>query len=123
MRNLEAQYGLPRITLQCALRNLDPSMRLAINPCDAVRTSFGITPDGTLLRSAWAVNRVGAPLHPSWILGNVATMPLAAILDQASVQRMRERADENRGHCKVFAFLNGQESDPQDRFYERTDPL
>jgi MoaA/NifB/PqqE/SkfB family radical SAM enzyme len=123
LRDLERRYDDgPRVQLQCALRHLAPTGG-SDNPCNAVTTSFGITPDGTLLRSAWAIDRRGRPLHPSWILGNVADTSLARILSSSRVARMRERADENHGHCKVFAFLNGRSAEPADRFYERTDPL
>jgi sulfatase maturation enzyme AslB (radical SAM superfamily) len=84
---------------------------------------LGITPDGTLLRSAWALDRRGKPLHPSWVLGNVADNTLEGILSSPRVRRMQVRADENHGHCKVFAFLNGRSAEPSERFYERADPL
>jgi MoaA/NifB/PqqE/SkfB family radical SAM enzyme len=121
LRDLEATGG-PRVRLQCALRHLEANGS-GPNPCNAVTESFGIAPDGTFLRSAWAIDRRGKPLDPSWVLGNIATTPLARILDSPGVREMRERADENRGHCKVFAFLNGSSSDPADRFYEKSDPL
>jgi MoaA/NifB/PqqE/SkfB family radical SAM enzyme len=121
LRRLEASGG-PRIKLQCALRHLE-STGGGPNPCNAVTESFGIAPDGTFLRSAWAIDRRGKPLDPSWVLGNIATTPLDRILDTPRVREMRARADENHGHCKVFAFLNGTSADPADRFYERSDPL
>jgi MoaA/NifB/PqqE/SkfB family radical SAM enzyme len=122
LRRLELRYGRPRVTLQCALRHLEPNTESA-NPCNAVTTSFGIMPDGTLLRSAWAIEARGRPLHPSWVLGNVAEVPLDRILDAPHVAQMRERANENHGHCKVFAFINGRSRDPNERYYERSDPL
>jgi len=120
LRRLERRGG-PRVRLQCALRNLEPTP--GANPCNAVTASFGISPDGTLLRSAWAIDRRGKPLDPSWVLGNVAHAPLREILATPRVQEMRTRADENYGHCKVFAFLGGTSPDPADRFYEKADPL
>ena len=120
LRKLEGP-GRPKVRLQCALRHLEASG--GPNPCNAVTASFGIAPDGTLLRSAWAIDRRGKPLDPSWVLGNVAHTPLREILETPPVREMRERADENHGHCKVFAFLNGTSPDPADRFYERSDPL
>ena len=122
LRELEAWYGAPRVRLQCALRHLEGSSG-GDNPCNAVTTSFGIAPDGTLLRSAWAIDRRGKPLDPSWVLGNVANTPLNQILDTPRVREMQERADENHGHCKVFAFLHGQSEDRAERFYEPADPL
>ncbi len=122
LRELEVLHGRPKLRLQCALRHLEPDDG-AENPCNAVTESFGIMPDGTLLRSAWAIDQLGKPLDPSWVLGNIAQLPLAHILDSDEVQAMRERADENFGHCKVFAFLNGRSDDPNERFYERADPL
>ncbi len=122
LRELELRHGRPKVRLQCALRHLEASSGVE-NPCNAVTESFGIGPDGTLLRSAWAIDRRGKPLDPSWILGNVAERPLKHILATDRVHEMRERADENFGHCKVFAFLNGTSRDPAERFYERADPL
>lgn len=121
LRGLERTGG-PRVRLQCALRHLEGDGS-GLNPCNAVTASFGIAPDGTLLRSAWAIDRRGKPLDPSWVLGNVAHTPLREILETPRVQEMRRRADENHGHCKVFAFLNGTSPDPADRFYEKSDPL
>jgi MoaA/NifB/PqqE/SkfB family radical SAM enzyme len=122
LRELEMVHGQPRVRLQCALRHLEPDPN-AGNPCNSVTESLGIMPDGTLLRSAWALDRRGKPLDPSWVLGNVAQVPLARLLDSDPVREMVERADENFGECKVFAFLNGQSRDPAERFYERADPL
>jgi MoaA/NifB/PqqE/SkfB family radical SAM enzyme len=122
LRGLERRRGGPRVKLQCALRHLEFADG-GSNPCNAVSQSFGVAPTGTLLRSAWAIDRRGDPLHPSWVLGNVADEPLAAIVGRASVLEMASRADENFGHCKLFAFLNGRSSDPSERFFERTDPL
>jgi MoaA/NifB/PqqE/SkfB family radical SAM enzyme len=121
LRGLERTGG-PRVRLQCALRHLEGSESDS-NPCNAVTASFGIAPDGTLLRSAWAIDRRGKPLDPTWVLGNVARAHLSEILDTPQVREMRSRADENHGHCKVFAFLNGTSRDPAERFYERSDPL
>ncbi len=122
LRELERLHGSPKVRLQCALRHVEPTPG-DVNPCNAVTESFGIMPDGTLLRSAWAIDRRGKPLDPSWVLGNVAERPLASILDTDRIREMRERADENSGHCKVFAFLNGRSEDPAERYYERSDPL
>lgn len=122
LRKLERKHGYPEVRLQCALRHLEPADG-ASNPCNAVTESFGIMPDGTLLRSAWAIDRRGKPLDPSWVLGNVADTSLDSILDSPRVREMRERADENHGHCKLFAYLNGRSADPEERFYEPADPL
>ncbi len=122
LRKLE-ETGGPRVRLQCALRHLEGSDTTGPNPCNAVTESFGIAPDGTLLRSAWAIDRRGKPLDPSWVLGNVASTPLDGILDTDRVKEMRARSEENPGHCKVFAFLNGTSPDPADRFFEKSDPL
>jgi MoaA/NifB/PqqE/SkfB family radical SAM enzyme len=121
LRQLEKTGG-PRVRLQCALRHLEAPGSGA-NPCNAVTASFGIATDGTLLRSAWAIDRRGKPLDPTWVLGNVARTHLSEILDTPQVREMRARADENHGHCKVFAFLDGTSDDPADRFYEKADPL
>jgi len=121
LRGLEATGG-PRIRLQCALRHLE-STGSGPNPCNAVTESFGIAPDGTFLSSAWAIDRRGKPIDPSWVLGNIANTPLERIIDTSRVREMRARAGENHGHCKVFAFLHGASRDPAERFYEKSDPL
>lgn len=121
LRALEVTGG-PRIRLQCALRHLE-STDNGPNPCNAVTESFGIAPDGTFLRSAWAIDRRGKPLDPTWVLGNIANTTLGRILDTDRVREMKARAGENHGHCKVFAFLNGTSRDPAERFFEKSDPL
>lgn len=121
LRQLEARYGSPKVKLQCALRLLDgPS---AINPCDAVTGSFGLMWDGTLLGSPWAINKLGKPIDPAWVLGNLAESPLGEILSTTKVRRMRARAAENHGSCKIFAWLNGTAVSSEDRMFQSTDPM
>ena len=125
LRRLEARYGRPAVKLQCALRRLDPDFDPAgPNPCDALTELLGLTANGTLLMSPWAVNAYGTPLHKSWVLGNLATSPLATLLGTSRVARLRARAAENPGACKIFAWQNSKlPKDSEDRFFGETDPL
>lgn len=122
LRQLEAAHGTPRLRLQCALRHLEGS-RDGVNPCDLVRESFGLLTDGTLLASPWALDSQGAPLHDSWVLGNLACKPLAEILSSERVATYRGRLDENFGQCKIFTYLNSEREDSVERMFDRADPL
>lgn len=120
-RTLEAKYEFPKVKLQCALRLMEgPS---TVNPCDALTGSFGLTWDGVLLGSPWAINESGKPADPAWVLGNLVTSSLSEILATEKVQRMQARAAENHGHCKIFSWLNGQSAEAEERVFERTDPM
>lgn len=79
--------------------------------------------DGTLLASPWAINSHGKPLHPAWILGNLAQEPLSKILASEYTQKLISRLDENYGYCKIFSFLNSKLDDPLDRIFDQADPL
>lgn len=122
LRTLEARYKRPRVKLQCALRHLEN--RLASqNPCDMVRESFGLMPDGTLLASPWAVGPKGAPLDDVWVLGNLARQPMTEILQSERAKRFLDRLDDNWGHCKLHAYVNGVHPDRFERMFEASDPL
>ena len=124
---LEACYSGPKVKLQCALRHLAAKEGLipapSVNPCDAVRESYGLMPDGTLLASPWAVGPQGRPLHQSWVIGNLAETPLTQLLRSPHAQSMMFRADENYGHCKIFAFQHSTRPEPTDRMFDKADPL
>ncbi len=122
LREMELRYGSPRVKLQCALKYLD-SGNLTENPCDMVAESFGLMADGTLLASPWAFNAHSKPLHESWVLGNLATTPLGAILDSPKVQTYFKRGNDNFGHCKIFSFIHSNCPDPADRIFDPADPL
>jgi hypothetical protein len=80
-------------------------------------------PDGTLLASPWAYNHKGRPLSDDWVLGNLAEDPLSVILNTAKVIQFNQHQNDNFGHCKVFAWLNGKSSMLSERFFEQADPL
>ncbi len=124
---LQKKMGSVQVKLQCALRHLAQEQGLlpspAMNPCDAVRESYGLMPDGTFLASPWAVNAVGQPLDPAWVLGNLAHTPLLQLLRGTKAQSMMYRADENWGHCKIFAFQNSNKVDASERMHDNADPL
>jgi len=122
LRELEADRKLPKIRLQCALRFFDDSMH-GSNPCDLVRLSLGIMPDGTLLTSPWAYGRRGQPLDDVWVLGNLALSPLHEILASEKAQYYREHLDDNFGHCKVFSWLHSKRAESLERVFDTSDPL
>jgi MoaA/NifB/PqqE/SkfB family radical SAM enzyme len=128
LRGLELQYGSPKLRLQCALRHLETPIindgaAGVENPCDMVRESFGLTPDGTLLVSPWAINRRGQPIDSALILGSLLHERLSTILASDRVRVLQDRANHNFGHCKIFAFLNSSLPDPIDRLTDSADPL
>ncbi len=124
-RTLEEKFGGPVVKVQCALKFFDPKSRAATkgNPCDLMTESFGLTPDGTLLASPWAVNGQGRPMHEAFVLGNLATTPMQTILQSEKVRAYMPRLDENVGHCKIFTFFHSTKSDPVDRLFDNADPL
>jgi hypothetical protein len=88
-----------------------------------VRESFGLTPLGTLLASPWAINAKGWPSDPDFVLGSLLEKPLSEILVSEKVKRMRARADENYGHCKVIAERVSKLPTAFERMHDKADPL
>ncbi len=122
LRELEHQVGGPKVKLQCALKNLDGNP-LGDNPCDAVRESFGLMADGTLLGSPWAINQHGQPIDDNWVLGNLATTPITDILQSERAERFHDYIDSNFGHCKIFSGLYGDAEDFFERINQPADPI
>jgi len=125
LRALEREFGSPQLHLQCALRHIDAdaSAPAAINPCDMVRESFGLTPMGVLLASPWAINAKGWPSDPEFILGNLLQQRLSDIIASPRVQALRARANENFGHCKVLAERFSERASALERMHDKSDPL
>ena len=126
LREAERTSAGPRIKLQCALRHLEHQAgagEAQPNPCDLGTRSYGLMPNGTLLASPWAYNKSGKPLDPTWVLGNLARQPLRDILLTPKAQTIIRRADENRGHCKIFAAEASRQINPLDRMFDSSDPL
>lgn len=127
LRALEKEFGSPKVKLQCALRHIESGAGgvpgNAPNPCDMVRESFGLTPLGVLLASPWAINAKGWPSDPDFVLGSLLEKPLSAILATEKVARMRARADDNYGQCKVIAERFSTLPTAFERMHDRTDPL
>lgn len=127
LRALEKEFGTPKVKLQCALRHIEATgtgvSANAPNPCDMVRESFGLTPLGVLLASPWAINAKGWPSNPDFVLGSLLERPLSEILASEKVARMRQRADDNYGHCKVIAERFSKLPTAFERMHDKTDPL
>lgn len=123
LREIEQQMQGPELRLQCALRHLDPPSQDKINPCDLASESFGLMADGTLLLSPWGTGTNGKPINDSFVVGNLSTTPFGTLLEHASVKHLTLHADNNFGHCKVFAFHHSDKTDPIERMLENADPL
>ncbi len=123
LRAAEQQMNGPRLRLQCALRHLDPPSPADGNPCDLARESFGLMADGTLLLSPWGTGINGKPIDDSFVVGKLSTTPFGTLLEHASVKHLTLHADNNFGHCKVFAFHQSDKSDPIERMLASADPL
>jgi MoaA/NifB/PqqE/SkfB family radical SAM enzyme len=121
LRTLEERYGYPKIRLQCALKYLE-NKNLMENPCDAGGTSFGLTADGTLLISPWAINRLGEPLNTDWVIGSLSKSKLSEILATEKYQEFLQNCNRNFGHCKIHAYIHAKEKKFMAMF-EARDPL
>jgi len=122
LRDAEKNSIGPRIKLQCALKFFDNG-NLDKNPCDMLVNSFGLTPDGTLLLSPWAINRTGDPLSKAWQLGNLSKSKFGKLLNNPFISELTTRLDENFGHCKIFAYYRSQKEHDIDRMLDLKDPL
>lgn len=122
LREMEARLGYPKLKLQCALRFFDNPGQ-SENPCDLMRVSFGLMPEGTLLASPWAYGLRGRPLDDVWVLGNLANDPLSKILSSEKAQYYRAHLNDNFGHCKVICWVNSPKLSPVDRLFDVSDPL
>lgn len=123
LREMEAKYAYPVVKLQCALKFFDNHQNRQENPCDAVKESYGLMADGTLLSSPWAIGPTGKPLDDAWVLGNLATTHLSDILSGAKAIEYEARADDNFGHCKIFSFFNSRQERALDRIFDIADPM
>lgn len=120
-KKMANQYSKPKVRLQCALQYLsaDDSIR---NPCDAVTSSFGINWKGELLISAWANNSQGDVLDKLFVLGDLAKNSLQDLRSRKEVLQLAARSNENRGHCKIFAFINSERGGLE-ALFDQADPL
>lgn len=120
-RILENKYGGPHVRLQCALKSLE-GVKFEENPCDLMRTSYGINPRGNLLLSAWATDPKGEPLSDDFILGNLHETEFKELLDTPKAKRYFNRLDENFGHCKIFSYILSANKS-EDALFQNNDPL
>lgn len=113
-------YEGPKIRLQCALKHLYEFE--GTNPCDFMETSFGINYQGLLLSSAWATNSRGEPLANEFVLGNLVKESFSSIASTEQFGLLRNRLNENWGHCKIFSFINSNDKNI-DAIFSKSDPL
>jgi hypothetical protein len=90
---------------------------------ELMREIDGLMADGTLLASPWAIKANGQPLDHAWVLGNLSTATMKNILSTPKAQQLIQRANDNFGHCKIFAALNSDRPSAFDRIFDKTDPL
>lgn len=119
-RELETKYHGSKIKLQCALKHLD--VKTKENPCDLVRESFGINPNGILLTSIWATNSNGNPLDNNFVIGNLSKTTMNSLLNENLIKNYESRLNENYGHCKIFAFMFSEEK-TFDSIFSQSDPI
>lgn len=119
---LENKYQYPKIKLQCALKYLDPKRNsFSKNPCDMVTESFGLMHNGILLASPWAIGHNGKPINEEFVLGNLLTTRMEAILQSNKVKNFILRSDENFGHCKMQSYFS--QSNNAEKAFSKDDPL
>jgi len=120
-QELENRLKYPKVVLQCALKNIADKKNVQ-NPCDLMQNSFGISPQGNLLISAWATSFENSPYHDIFVLGNLSKSPLGSLLDTKKVHEYQSKLNTNWGHCKMFAFATSA-SKNANALFEANDPL
>lgn len=120
-RKMEKKYDGPKVRLQCALKHLE-SLPGDKNPCDLMRESYGINPNGQLLLSAWATNDVGEPLSDDFVLGDLHKHSFKKLLQTAKAKSYFSKLDDNFGHCKIFSHIFSDEKNSHGIFTQ-SDPL
>lgn len=117
---LEKEKSGPRVNIMCALKGLFPEKWN--NPCTVLKSTVDITSTGDLIIDAFAYGLKGEALRPDLIFGNLTENHLIDLLARPRVEELKKRADENPGHCKIFAYLNSQK-EGIDGFFDKTDSL
>lgn len=120
-QKLESRLKYPKVVLQCALKNI-LNNKSAQNPCDLMQNSFGISPQGNLLISAWATSFENSPYHDIFVIGNLSKSTLGSLLDTWKVHEYKLKLNTNWGHCKIFAFV-ASASKNANALFEPQDPL
>jgi len=121
-KDLSEIHSGPKIRLQCALKALYASSTEE-NPCDMMRKSYGIDPKGNLLLSAWATsNGSGKLLDDMFSLGYLHKEKFTNLVSSPHALALKNRLNENFGHCKIFSFLHSKKHG-LDRIFDSSDPL
>ena len=121
-KKLEEKYKTPTLKPQCALKYLNPHGNKE-NPCDLYNESVAITPNGTLITSAWAIGPTGKPLDDAFVLGNISENHIDDILNSPKAKYYENHINDNFGHCKIFAYFNSKKEDPLERIFDKADHL
>jgi hypothetical protein len=116
LKKLEEQYHYPKVKLQCALKFLDKN-NCKVNPCDAGVLSFGARWDGLFLTSPWALLKSGVILDDDFKLGYLHQNKLSILLATEKAQMWQTKANNNFGHCKIFANIAGDTFAKRDDLY------
>jgi len=119
-RELEKKMLKPKVNIMCALKNLFPGLNE--NPCGFLKNSSDITSNGLLIADAFAYNQYGKALHQDLVLGDLKKDKILNIYSQERVKKIISRADENFGHCKIFAYLSNKKMGIEG-FFSKSDPL
>lgn len=113
-------YIYPQVSFQCALKSMI-SIGKDINPCDLLKRSLGVMPNGNVLLSPWAYGHSGEALDPRWVIGNLLKDTMVSIMQKPRVLELIERLNENTGHCKVYAWLNSKKGNFIERLVDKSD--
>jgi len=117
---LEEKTSGPEVNIMCALKCLFPEKW--DDPCTFLRSTIDITSSGNLIADAFAYGLKGDPLTQEIIFGDLKKNRLVDLINQPKIQKLQKRIHENKGHCKVIAYINNQ-SAGINGFFSNTDPL
>jgi MoaA/NifB/PqqE/SkfB family radical SAM enzyme len=117
---LEKDISGPSVNIMCALKYLFPEKW--DDPCTFLKSTIDITSTGDLIADAFAYGLKGEPLLKELIFGNLKENRFTDLINSPKIKALAKRIHENKGHCKVIAYINNQTAGI-DGFFGETDPL
>lgn len=117
---LEKELSGPRVGVMCALKYLFPEKW--DDPCTFLRSTIDITSIGDLIADAFAYGLKGEPLLQEIVFGNLKENHFSELITRQQIQDLAKRVHENKGHCKIMAYLNNSSAGINGLF-SKTDPL